>query len=115
MKLVMNRCTALVSVFACVVAMLPSCTGQVELVLGEPVIVVQGIRPEEKLWGPYQFPVPYQMGDRIVVSVHVSDDSFTSYADPYAGLKAGMAESIGKRSQLLWPTPVVQSCLTGML
>ena len=83
MKLVMNRCKALVSVLACVVAMLPSCTGQVELVLGEPVIVVQGIRPEEKLWGPYQFPVPYQMGDRIVVSVHVSDDSFTSYADPY--------------------------------
>lgn len=60
-----------------------SCTSSpVELVMGEPVVIVQGIRPEEKLWGPYQFPVPYNMGDRILVSVHVSDDSFTSYADP---------------------------------
>lgn len=56
---------------------------EVSIEVGEPVIIVQGIRPEEKLWGPYQFPRPWRMGNRILVSVHVSDDEITSYADPY--------------------------------
>ena len=27
-----------------------------KLRLGKERVIVQGIRPEEKLWGPYQFP-----------------------------------------------------------
>ena len=45
-----------------------------KITLGQERVIVQGIRPEEKLWGPYQFPLPYQLDDRIVVSVHVHDD-----------------------------------------
>ncbi len=33
-----------------------------KLKLGKEHIVVQGIRPEEKLWGPYRFPIPYFWG-----------------------------------------------------
>ena len=59
------------------------CPALPELEIGEPTVVVMGIRPEEKLWGPYQFPRPYRLSDRVVVSVHVSSDNITSYADPY--------------------------------
>jgi len=45
-----------------------------KITLGDERVIVQGIRPEEKLWGPYQFPAPYDLGDRLVVSVHVHDD-----------------------------------------
>lgn len=37
-------------------------------------VIVRGMRPEERPWGPYQFPRPYNLGDRIVVSVHVEED-----------------------------------------
>lgn len=40
-----------------------------KMILGEEHVVVRGIRPEEQLWGPYQFPLPYRLKDRIVVSV----------------------------------------------
>ena len=42
--------------------------------IGKEHVIVRGIRPEEKMWGPYQFPLPYHLGDRIVVSVHMHDD-----------------------------------------
>lgn len=53
------------------------------LTAGEERVIVRGIRPEEQLWGPYQFPRPYDLGDRFVVSVHISDDNISSYADAY--------------------------------
>ena len=63
--------------------LIASCAApHIEIEVDEPVVIVQGIRPEEKLWGPYQFPTPYDLGDRIVVSVHVSDDKITNYGDP---------------------------------
>ena len=31
---------------------------------GEERVIVRGIRPEEGIWGPYQFPRPYFLGDR---------------------------------------------------
>lgn len=45
-----------------------------QIILGDEHVVVRGIRPEEKLWGPYQFPLPYHLGDRLVVCVHVHED-----------------------------------------
>lgn len=53
-----------------------------KLVLGEEHVIVQGIRPEEKLWGPYQFPIPYFLGDRYVVSVHVEEDMIVASGNP---------------------------------
>ncbi len=46
-----------------------------KLVMGKEKVIVQGIRPEEELWGPYQFPTPYHTKDGIVVSVHIAIDS----------------------------------------
>lgn len=45
-----------------------------KLHLGKENVIVQGMRMEEYPWGPYQFPRPYDLGDRIVVSVHVEED-----------------------------------------
>ena len=45
---------------------------RIKLVMGDEHVVVRGIRPEEQLWGPYQFPLPYKLKDRYVVSVHVA-------------------------------------------
>ena len=53
-----------------------------KLVLGEEKVIVRGIRPEEKLWGPYQFPLPYRLDDRLVVSVHVEDDTIVASGNP---------------------------------
>lgn len=53
-----------------------------KLILGEEHVVVRGIRPEEKLWGPYQFPMPFFLGDRYVVSVHVEDDTIVHSGNP---------------------------------
>ncbi len=36
--------------------------------IGEEHVIVRGIRPEEKMWGPYQFPRPYNLGDRLLVA-----------------------------------------------
>lgn len=51
----------------------------IKLTMGEPHVIVRGIRPEEQLWGPYQFPRPYKLGDRYVVSVHVRNDDISNY------------------------------------
>lgn len=45
-----------------------------KITLGEERVIVRGIRPEEQLWGPYQFPLPFHLGDRLAVCVHVHDD-----------------------------------------
>lgn len=45
-----------------------------KLQLGEERVIVQGMPPEENWWGKYQFPIPYRLRDRIVVSVHTEDD-----------------------------------------
>jgi hypothetical protein len=46
---------------------------------GKERVIVRGIRPEEQLWGPYQFPRPYDLGDRFVVGVHITDDNIATY------------------------------------
>lgn len=53
--------------------------GKVKLRMGEEYVVVRGIRPEDHFWGPYQFPRPYNLGDRIVVPVHMNNDDIESY------------------------------------
>ena len=45
-----------------------------KLRLGKERVIVQGMPPEENWWGKYQFPVPYKLSDKIVVSVHTEDD-----------------------------------------
>lgn len=50
-----------------------------KIILGEEHVIVRGIRPEEQLWGPYQFPLPYRLEDRLVVSVHVHDDGISHW------------------------------------
>ncbi|NLD87015.1 MAG: exo-alpha-sialidase [Clostridiales bacterium] len=52
-----------------------------KITLGKERVIVRGIKPEEKAWGPYQFPRPYHLGDRIMVSVHVEDDNLKTYGD----------------------------------
>jgi len=114
------RITIILSVF-----ILQACNQELPVLeIGDPVIVVQGIRPEEKLWGPYQFPRPYNLGDRVVVSVHVSSDNITSYADPYRWFESGdegaswqeIDSSISERCGTLLPNgdriaiPVRNSC-----
>ncbi len=49
------------------------------LTAGEERVIVRGIRPEEGLWGPYQFPLPFDLGDRLVVAVHITDDNIATY------------------------------------
>ena len=51
-----------------------------KITVGEKHVIVRGIRPEERLWGPYQFPIPFKLEDRIVVSVHVKDDDIKNFA-----------------------------------
>ena len=51
-----------------------------KILLSEERVIVRGIRPEEKLWGPYQFPRPFDLGDRIVVSVHITNDDINCLA-----------------------------------
>lgn len=60
----------------------PTPERNVKLTMGPEHVIVRGIRPEEKFWGPYQFPRPYNLGDRLVVSVHVSDDNISSFGNP---------------------------------
>lgn len=50
-----------------------------KLTLGEERVIVRGIRPEEQLWGAYQFPRPYNLDGRLVVGVHVADDDVESF------------------------------------
>ena len=51
----------------------------IKLTMGKEHVIVRGIRPEEQLWGPYQFPRPYKLGDRFIVSVHVKNDDISNY------------------------------------
>ncbi|MBN2643160.1 MAG: hypothetical protein JXR78_16015 [Victivallales bacterium] len=53
-----------------------------KLTIGEEHVIVRGIRPEEQLWGAYQFPRPYNLGDRLVVAVHVTNDNIKSFGSP---------------------------------
>lgn len=53
-----------------------------KLKISAPNVVVRGIRPEEGMWGPYQFQTPYRLDDRIVVSVHKGADTIKNYGDP---------------------------------
>ncbi|MBQ8641694.1 MAG: exo-alpha-sialidase [Clostridia bacterium] len=59
-----------------------------KLILGPETVICRGIRPEEKMWGPYQFPRPFdlsengRLGDRILVSVHVEDDDIRHTGKP---------------------------------
>ncbi len=52
-----------------------------KLTMGEEHVIVRGIRPEEQLWGAYQFPRPYNLGDRLVVAVHVTNDDIKSFGE----------------------------------
>ena len=47
--------------------------------MGPEQVILRGIRPEEQLWGAYQFPRPYDLGDRLVVAVHVTEDNIKSF------------------------------------
>lgn len=51
----------------------------VKFEMGPEHVIVRGIRPEEKLWGAYQFPRPYDLGDRLVVGVHIANDDINSF------------------------------------
>ncbi len=53
-----------------------------KLTMGEEHVIVRGIRPEEQMWGAYQFPRPYNLGDRLVVAVHVANDDIKSFGNP---------------------------------
>lgn len=59
-----------------------------KILLGEERVIVRGIRPEEKLWGPYQFPRPFDLGDRLVVSVHITNDDIKSTGSPTMWLES---------------------------
>ncbi len=52
-----------------------------KLTMGEEHVIVRGMRPEEELWGAYQFPRPYNLGDRLVVAVHVTNDDIKSFGE----------------------------------
>ena len=53
-----------------------------KITAGEAHVVVRGMRPEENWWGAYQFPRPFRSGDRILVSVHVEDDTIITTGNP---------------------------------
>ena len=53
-----------------------------KLTVSDERVIVRGIRPEEGLWGPYQFPHPYRLKDRIAVAVHVTEDDIKSFGNP---------------------------------
>ena len=50
-----------------------------KLKMGEEQVIVRGMTYEENPWGQYQFPRPYNLGDRLVVGVHVADDDFKTF------------------------------------
>lgn len=53
-----------------------------KIVLGEEHVIVRGMTYEENCWGQYQFPIAYRDGDKIVVSVHVEDDTIVTTGNP---------------------------------
>ena len=54
--------------------------------IGEKIPIVRGIRPEEGMWGPYQFVTPYNADGKIVVSIHTGEDSIKTTATASFGL-----------------------------
>jgi hypothetical protein len=52
-----------------------------KLTMGKEHVTVRGIRPEEQIWGAYQFPRPYNFKDRLVVAVHVANDDINSFGE----------------------------------
>lgn len=50
--------------------------------LGEERVVLRGIRPEEQIWGPYQFPKAYKRDGRLIVVIHISHDEVKSWGAP---------------------------------
>lgn len=51
------------------------------LTMGEERVVCRGMRYEENPWGAYQFPHPYKVGDKFVVSVHNSHDDIKHFTE----------------------------------
>jgi len=54
---------------------------RMKLLFGEERVIVRGPTKEENYWGSYQFPNAYRLKDRLVVSVHVGEDSVRHYGD----------------------------------
>ena len=52
-----------------------------KLSMGPEHVIVQGMTFEEDPWGAYQFPRPYNLGDRLVVAVHVAADDIKSFGE----------------------------------
>ena len=50
--------------------------------ISKPYLIVQGMTFEENTWGKYQFPIPYDLGDRVLVAVHVDKDDVNSFGTP---------------------------------
>lgn len=50
-----------------------------EILVEKESVIVQGIRPEEQLWGAYQFPTPYRLKDGIACSVHITEDNINTF------------------------------------
>lgn len=50
-----------------------------KLAMSEERVIVRGIRPEEQLWGAYQFPSPYRLSDGIACSVHITSDGIDHF------------------------------------
>jgi len=69
----------------------PQASTVTRITVGEERVVVRGIRPEEQLWGAYQFPRPYRPGDRLVVSVHITTDSISTYGAEARWFESGDA------------------------
>ena len=69
----------------------PQASTVTRLTVGEERVVVRGIRPEEQLWGAYQFPRPFRIGDRLVVSVHITTDSISTYGAAARWFESGDA------------------------
>ena len=70
-----------------------------KLIVGEEHVVVRGMRPEENWWGKYQFPLPYNLGDRLVVRVNT-------------GMKAAMKVSLGTKLTMTAHPTAVFCCQT---
>ena len=53
-----------------------------KIVLGDEHVIVRGMTYEENCWGKYQFPIGFRDGDKILVSVHVEDDTIVTTGNP---------------------------------
>ena len=53
-----------------------------KIVLGDEHVIAYGMTYEENCWGKYQFPTAFRDGDKILVSVHVEDDTIVTTGNP---------------------------------